>query len=313
MDIENSDFLFNNIMGKPQPNGQQQRKSHSSRHPTHPTTPQHNPATEGEANNEEEEEEVIPKMRIGIKAVLVGESNVGKTSLVCRFCDPTRAIFTEPTIRAELRTAALEYHDMNIRIDICDVSGSEDVCTNLGNIIEAGSVFCYVYSVTNRHSFEALRTYITDMLSPVRNPKLKEYLRPGLLVIGHCFPDDVDEKDWAVSKEEATQFARWYGARIVFGNAMKNESIELIMKAIADEAIVSKEEYYEIRMQGMGKPADVFAKDCRKSQLMAFASGSNKRVGEESPVSLLNGDTMKLIASYVPTPTRRDIASSFLL
>lgn len=313
MDIENSDFLFNNVMGKPQPNGQQQRKSHSSRHPPqHPPNPQSNTGA-CEEEEEEEEEEIVPKIRIGVKAVLVGESNVGKTSLVCRFCDPTRAIFTEPTIRAELRTAALEYHDMNIRIDICDVSGSEDVCTNLGNIIEAGSVFCYVYSVTNRHSFEALRTYITDMLSPIRNPKLKEYLRPGLLVIGHCFPDDVDEKDWAVSKKEATEFAKWYGAKIVFGNAMKNESIELIMKAIADEAIIAKEEYYEIRMQGMGKPADVFARDCRKSQLLAFASGSNKRVGGESPVSLLNADTMKMIASYVPTPTRRDIAAGFLL
>ena len=307
MDIENSEFLFNNIMGKPQPNGQQQRRSHSHTHPQHS-----NPADPSKKEEEEEEEEV-PKMRIGIKAVIVGESNVGKTSLVCRFCDPTRAIFTEPTIRADLRTAALEYHDMNIRIDICDVSGSEDVCTNLGNIIEAGSVFCYVYSVTNRHSFEALRTYITDMLSPVRNPKLKEYLRPGLLIIGHCFPEDVSEEDWAVSKKEATEFARWYGAKVVFGNAMKNESIELIMKAIADEAIISKEEYYEIRIQGRGRPADVFAKDCRKGQLLAFASGRHKRTGENSPVSVLDDNAMKMIASYVPTPTRRDIASNFLL
>lgn len=305
MDIENSDFLFNNVMGNPQqsqPNGQKQRKSHS-----------HQRVEESRETPAAEEEEEIPRMRIGIKAVLVGESNVGKTSLVCRFCDPTKAIFTSPTIRAELRTAALQYHNMNIRVDICDVSGSEDVCTNLGNIIEAGSVFCYVYSVTNRHSFEALRTYITDMLSPIRNPKLKEYMRPGLLIIGHMFPENVPEEQWAVSREEATAFAKWYGARVVFGNAMENESIERIMKAIADEAIVSKEEFYEIRVQARGKPADVYAKSCRKSQLLAFAAGTQKRVGGESPVSVLDGEMLKMIASYVPAPTRRDLSLNFLM
>lgn len=302
MDIENSDFLFNNIMGNPQQQQQQQkRKPHKPIHPQ--------PTSE---KTEEEEEEEIPRMRINIKAVLVGESNVGKTSIVCRFCDPTRAIFTTPTVRAELRTAALQYLDMNIRIDLCDVSGSEDVCTNLGNIIEAGSVFCYVYSVTNRHSFEALRTYISDMLSPVRNPKLKEYMRPGLLIIGHMFPENVEESEWAVSREEATRFGKWYGARVVFGNAMENESIEKFLKAIADEAIVSKEEYFEVRMRAKGLPAEKFAEECRRKQIGMMAMGLQKRVGENSPVSVLTGETLKMIASYVPPPNRRDIAANFL-
>lgn len=318
MDIENSDFLFNNIMGKPQPNGQQQRRPHAKQGPKAKAEEsckgKRAAEEEEEKKDEEEEQEQVPRMRIGVKAVLVGESNTGKTSLVSRFCDPTKAIFTQPTVRAELRTAALEYHDMNIRIDICDVSGSEDVCTNLGNIIESGSVFCYVYSVTNRHSFEALTRLITDMLSPVRNPKLKEHMRPGLLIVGHMFPDNVPEAQWAVPRAEAEALARWFGASIVFGNAMENESIERIMKAIADEAITSKEEFYEVRVQGMGRPAAEFARNARKSELLALASGSHaKRLGAESPVSALSPEALKHIASYLPPPNRRDLASNFLM
>ena len=99
---------------------------------------------------------------IQCKVVLIGESSVGKTSIINRFTkekyNPNEvsslsASYTEKSIELD------EYEGKIVKFDIWDTAGQERF-RSIGKIFyNDANVVIFVYDITDRHSFEEIKKF----------------------------------------------------------------------------------------------------------------------------------------------------------
>jgi len=95
---------------------------------------------------------------ISLKLLLVGEGNVGKTSLLVRFAEDQ---FSDSYTDFESKMRLLEIGGRPIKVVITDTAGQENFRTLTGGMYHSVSgVFC-VYDITCQESFNKLGTWVT--------------------------------------------------------------------------------------------------------------------------------------------------------
>ena len=96
-----------------------------------------------------------------IKVVLVGESGVGKTSIISQFTahkfDPHR----ETSLSAQFISKTVEFQDLGkaIKFDIWDTVGQEKYRALAEIFYRDAKVIIFVYDITTPFSFEELKKY----------------------------------------------------------------------------------------------------------------------------------------------------------
>lgn len=99
------------------------------------------------------------------KVVLIGDCNVGKTSLLLRFSDN---IFNEnpfSTIGVDFKIKTLKVDDKIIKMQIWDTAGQERY-RSISQAYFRNTHGCIaVYDITNRESFESLKEQVKTYLS----------------------------------------------------------------------------------------------------------------------------------------------------
>jgi small GTP-binding protein len=91
---------------------------------------------------------------------LVGESNVGKTSLLNRYCDDQFKVTQTNTIGVDFKVLALKFNDISIKLQIWDTAGQERFRSISVNYFKSAHGFIIVYDITNRDSFNNLNNWI---------------------------------------------------------------------------------------------------------------------------------------------------------
>jgi hypothetical protein len=87
---------------------------------------------------------------------LVGDSNVGKTSLLNRYCDDQFKVTQTNTIGVDFKVLALKFNDISIKLQIWDTAGQERFRSISVNYFKSAHGFIIVYDLTNRDSFNNL-------------------------------------------------------------------------------------------------------------------------------------------------------------
>jgi small GTP-binding protein len=99
-----------------------------------------------------------------VKTVVVGESGVGKTSLLARF---TRDCFEEasqPTLGIEFLSRLLDTpKNRHVELQLWDTAGQEMFRAVTRGYYRGASVVYMVFDLTNRKSFEALDRWVTEL------------------------------------------------------------------------------------------------------------------------------------------------------
>ena len=106
-------------------------------------------------------------MPIGIKVTLIGESSVGKTCIINRFCKGVFNTDVESTLGANYSQKKLEKNGQKIRLDLWDTAGQEKYRAIGRHFYKESYIVCLVYDITSKESFENLKT--------IWYPDLKEY------------------------------------------------------------------------------------------------------------------------------------------
>jgi len=132
---------------------------------------------------------------ISLKLLLVGEGNVGKTSLLVRFAEDQ---FADSYQDFESKMRLLEIGGRPIKVVITDTAGQENFRTLTGGMYHSVSgVFC-VYDITCKESFEKLGTWIKGT---------RKYV-PGKDVIVSIIGNKTDlENERVVTTAEGQKFA----------------------------------------------------------------------------------------------------------
>ena len=113
--------------------------------------------------SDSEEKKAIP-----CKVVLIGESGVGKTSIISRYMTDkfSASLGSTPGANFTTKTVFLKDENQSIKFEIWDTAGQEKY-RSLAKVFYKNAAVCVlVYEITRRASFDELRNYwIGELLS----------------------------------------------------------------------------------------------------------------------------------------------------
>ncbi|GAA5922272.1 Rab family GTPase [Sporobolomyces koalae] len=107
--------------------------------------------------------EQAPARPVQVKLVLLGESAVGKSSVVLRFCQNDFQPNKEPTIGAAFLTQRCRLEDKVIKFEIWDTAGQERFRSLSPMYYRNAQAAVVVYDVTKSASLEQAKTWVKEL------------------------------------------------------------------------------------------------------------------------------------------------------
>ncbi len=170
---------------------------------------------------------------IVLKAVIIGESNVGKTKVLCRYVDGTFDDSAHNTVGVDVKIKVEETSNLLIKIHFYDTAGQERFRSIVSKNFKRTDIAVLVYDVSSRESFEKIEYWMDFAASNC--PEETVFLLLG----NKC--DLVEHR--MVTFEEATLFAETNNLIFHEVSAKSNENdcvrsafIESIEKTVAEIA-----------------------------------------------------------------------------
>ena len=96
------------------------------------------------------------------KILLIGESNVGKTSIILRYIDNEFKSSGISTCGVDVKVKFVSVDNTKIRLDIWDTAGQERFKGLAKNYFRGANGFILVYDITNKNSFDKLKGWMND-------------------------------------------------------------------------------------------------------------------------------------------------------
>ena len=97
------------------------------------------------------------------KVVLLGESAVGKSSLVLRFVKGQFHEFQESTIGAAFLTQTVQIDDTTVKFEIWDTAGQERYHSLAPMYYRGAQAAVVVYDITNRDTFSKAQNWVREL------------------------------------------------------------------------------------------------------------------------------------------------------
>ena len=160
-----------------------------------------------------------------IKVVLIGESGVGKTSIISKF---TKGIFNQDimsTNGATFSTKKKEFKNSKktLSFEIWDTAGQEKYRSLAKMFFKDAAVALIVYDITNKESFEELKKYWLNIIKENGPQKMIMY------IVGNKY--DLLERE-AVKEEEARAYAESQNVPLWFTSAKDSTGIDELFEEI---------------------------------------------------------------------------------
>ena len=163
-----------------------------------------------------------------VKVVLIGESGVGKTSIISQF---TKGIFNPDlmsTKGATFSTKKKEFKESNkiLSFEIWDTAGQEKYRSLAKMFFKDAAVALIVYDVTSKKSFEEIKAYWMDLVKENGPKKVIMY------IVGNKI--DLSEKE-VVNEDEARAFAENENVNFWLTSAKNSTGIDELFNEIGNQ------------------------------------------------------------------------------
>ncbi|XP_066923038.1 uncharacterized protein [Clytia hemisphaerica] len=150
------------------------------------------------------------------KAIVIGESQVGKTALVKRYKNPNSKLPNLlPTIGIDFRAVDKVIDGLKIRVQLWDTAGQERFRTMTKSFFRGARGVLLLYDVTERKSFLRVEEW-------VRNIKDFDLDKEEVFLIGNKI--DLDFRE--ITYEEGKSLANQYGFKYFETSALTGENVE---------------------------------------------------------------------------------------
>lgn len=186
-----------------------------------------------------------------VKLVFVGDSGVGKSSLLLRFTSDTFN-GTPVTIGVDFKKKPVTVRDKRLDLTIWDTAGQEKFRTLTTTYYREAAGIIFVYDVTRRETFKNLQDAWFEEVQ-VYSPT-QDFVS---IIVGNKV-DQESEK--VVTKEEGLELARKYGCLFIECSAKTRFNVdkcfeELLLKILDTPHLLAKGTYKEkISMVEQGEP-----------------------------------------------------------
>ena len=171
-----------------------------------------------------------------IKVVLLGESGVGKTSIISQFTthkfDPHR----ETSLSAQFVSKTVDFPDIgqSIKFDIWDTVGQEKYRSIAKIFYKDAKVIIFVYDITTEFSFEGIKNYWYE------ETKANWDDTPILAVVANKV--DLYEKQ-KVSHNDGKEFAEKIGAIFQTTSALSDSGISTLFENVGKTYLIPGFDY----------------------------------------------------------------------
>ncbi|CAG7948351.1 unnamed protein product [Penicillium nalgiovense] len=193
------------------------------------------------------------RKKVLLKVIILGDSGVGKTSLMNQYVNKKFSGSYKATIGADFLTKEVLVDDRLVTMQIWDTAGQERF-QSLGVAFYRGADCCVlVYDVNNSKSFEALDSWRDEFLiqasprDPESFPFQAKMLCWSVLIDGHVQvvignKIDVEENKRMISSKRAMTFCQSKGNIPYFETSAKEAvNVEQAFEVIARSALAQEE------------------------------------------------------------------------
>lgn len=161
-----------------------------------------------------------------LKCITVGDSGVGKSSLILQFTDNRFFNPYPATIGIELGVKTISLRSKRIKLNIWDTAGQENFRSLVKSYYRDTCIVFLVYDITNKFSFISLNVWYRDLADLTNNPHI-------ILIGNKC--DLVTDRQ--VSFEEGKQFATDNNMLFIETSAKLSQNVNDAFIMIVDKTL----------------------------------------------------------------------------
>ena len=172
---------------------------------------------------------------IDLKITIVGNSGVGKTSIIHKFIDRNFDERTTATISAVFKTKKIKidpFTEANLRI--WDTAGQERFRSLTPNYLRGSNGILVVFDLTKKNSFEELDKWMEIIREVIAENKIEKIL------VGN--KSDLPEEEKEVSNEMATKYADEHNMKYFSVSAKEGINIDILFEQIGNDCIKNLQE-----------------------------------------------------------------------
>ena len=164
--------------------------------------------------------------------LIIGDSTVGKTSILSRFANGTFNANYLATVGLDNFTKDETIDDKNVHIKIWDTAGQERFKALTKGFFRNAEGIMIVYDVTNQETFDSLKNWIQSIKDNMGNDFME---RVPIVIIGNKI--DSDERE--VKTEDAESFCKQQNYPYFETSAKTGENIDSTVRFLAKKVIES--------------------------------------------------------------------------
>jgi small GTP-binding protein len=162
-----------------------------------------------------------------IRIIVIGDSGVGKTQMMMRYCEDSFTQITQSTVGVDFKLKVVNVDGVQYKIQIWDTAGQERFRNIVENYYRRAQGIILVYDVTSQNTFDALPEWLSsiDKFAPPDSP----------IVLCGNKSDLVS----TVASETGERFANEKGLPFFLTSAANGEGIEDAFLAITRKVLES--------------------------------------------------------------------------
>ncbi|KAF4106587.1 hypothetical protein G5714_012577 [Onychostoma macrolepis] len=163
-----------------------------------------------------------------LKILIIGESGVGKSSLLLRFTDDTLIQkLVQQLVSVDFKVKTLAVDGNKAKLAIWDTAGQERFRTLTPSYYRGAQGVILVYDVTRRETFAKLDNWLNELDTYcTRNDLVK-------MLVGN----KIDKEDRELEREEGLKFARKHSMLFIESSAKTRDGVQCAFEELVEKIL----------------------------------------------------------------------------
>ncbi|XP_015509547.2 ras-related protein Rab-18-B [Neodiprion pinetum] len=162
-----------------------------------------------------------------LKLLMIGETNVGKSSILLRFTEDEFNENMQSTVGMDYKTKQITIDGNTVKLAIWDTAGQERFRTLTPSYYRDGQGAILMFDVTDRHTFTKLETWLNELNTYCNKIDIVK------MVVGN--KNDLPNRE--VSMEEGLEFARRHQTLYIESSAKTADGVRCCFEELVEKII----------------------------------------------------------------------------